>query len=201
MRIDRTKTAKSSFLSAENDMGLIIGEILKNERLKKLLHYTSKDALESPNITPEQTIALIGKNIKNVPKVYVDRTAENYIYISFDNFIPNPTNPEFRDNTIEFEILCHYEQWVLKDFKLRPYRIAAEIDSMFNDKHLTGIGKLEFIGCVQTVSNDEFAGLSLVYRAVHGDEDSSVQFKGSQEEQAEQEAIYLAEYQDKAALK
>jgi hypothetical protein len=201
MRIDRTKTAKSSFLSAENDMGLIIGEILKNERLKKLLHYTSKDALESPNITPEQTIALIGKNIKNVPKVYVDRTAENYIYISFDNFIPNPTNPEFRDNTIEFEILCHYEQWVLKDFKLRPYRIAAEIDSMFNDKHLTGIGKLEFIGCVQTVSNDEFAGLSLVYRAVHGDEDSSVQFKGSQEEQAEREAIYLAEYQDKAALK
>ena len=201
MRIDRTKTAKSSFLSAENDMGLIIGEILKNERLKKLLHYTSKDALEKPNITPDQTIALIGKNIKNVPKIYVDRTAENYIYISFDNFIPNPTNPEFRDNTIEFEILCHYEQWVLRDFKLRPYRIAAEIDSMFNDKHLTGIGKLEFIGCVQTVSNDEFAGLSLVYRAVHGDEDSSVQFKGSQEEQAEQEAIYLAEYQDKAALK
>jgi hypothetical protein len=29
---------------------------------------------------------------------------------------------------------------------LRPYKIAAEIDSMFNDRYLTGIGKLEFVG-------------------------------------------------------
>jgi hypothetical protein len=28
---------------------------------------------------------------------------------------------------------------------LRPYRIAAEIDTMFEDKHLTGIGKLNFL--------------------------------------------------------
>jgi hypothetical protein len=30
----------------------------------------------------------------------------------------------------------------MKDFQLRPFRIAAELDSMFNDKHLTGIGTL-----------------------------------------------------------
>jgi hypothetical protein len=30
----------------------------------------------------------------------------------------------------------------MEDFKLRPYRIAAEIDSMFDGKHLTGIGEL-----------------------------------------------------------
>lgn len=189
MRVDRTKVAKSSFLSAEKDMGLIIGEMLKNERLKRLLHYTTRDALNKPNVTPAEGVALVGKNIKNVPKIYIDRTCENYIFISFDHFIPNPTNPEFRDNTIEFEILCHYDQWILDDFKLRPYRIAAEIDSMFNEKHLTGIGKLEFIGCVQTVSNDEFAGLSLVYRAVHGEEDKNVEFKGPADEHE-----YLNEY-------
>jgi hypothetical protein len=34
----------------------------------------------------------------------------------------------------------------MKDFELRPYKIAAELDYMFNGKHLTGIGKLEFLG-------------------------------------------------------
>ena len=54
---------------------------------------------------------------------------------------------------------------------MRPYRIAAEIDSMFNNKRLTGIGKLEFLGCNQIILNDEFAGLTLMYQAIHGGED------------------------------
>ena len=59
----------------------------------------------------------------------------------------------------------------MKDFELRPMKIAAELDSMFNDKHLTGIGKLEFLGANQMVLTDEFAGLCVMYRAVHGEED------------------------------
>ena len=42
---------------------------------------------------------------------------------------------------------------------------------MFNGKHLTGIGELEFIAANQVVLTDEFAGLCLMYRAVHGEED------------------------------
>jgi len=30
--------------------------------------------------------------------------------------------------------------------QLRPYKIAAEIDSMLNNKRLTGIGKIDFLG-------------------------------------------------------
>jgi len=54
---------------------------------------------------------------------------------------------------------------------LRPYKIAAEIDSMFNNKHLTGIGELHFLGANQIVLTDEFAGLTLMYEAIHGGED------------------------------
>jgi hypothetical protein len=95
----------------------------------------------------------------------------NYIIISFDNFTTNATNPEFRDNIIEFDIICHFDQWHLKDFALRPYKIAAEIDSMFNNQHLTGIGKLEFLGANQMILTDEYAGLCLMYSAIHGEED------------------------------
>ena len=171
MRVDRTKTLKSSFLSIEKDMGLIMQEILKNERLKQLLFYTSDDALLKPRLKPEESLSLIGKNIKNIPKIYIDSEVLNYLIINFDNFTPNPTNPEFRDNIIEFDIICHFDQWSLKDFALRPYKIAAEIDSMFNGKHLTGIGELNFLGANQIILTDEFAGLCLMYSAVHGEED------------------------------
>lgn len=170
MRIDGYHIPKSSFLSMEKDTGIIVNEILKNNRLKKLLYYTTSDAMEKPNLTEDQSLSLLGTNIKIVPKLYVDGSVLNYILINFDNFIPSE-NPEFRDNTIQFDIVCHFDQWNLRDYALRPYKIAGEIDSMFNLKKLTGIGYLEFMGATQIVLTDEFAGLCLMYRTVHGGED------------------------------
>ena len=170
MRIDGYHIPKSSFLSMEKDTGIIINEILKNNRLKKLLYYTTSDAMEKPNLTEDESLNLLGTNIKIVPKLYVDGSVLNYVLINFDNFTPSE-NPEFRDNTIQFDIICHFDQWNLKDYALRPYKIAGEIDSMFNLKKLTGIGYLEFMGATQIVLTDEFAGLCLMYRTVHGGED------------------------------
>jgi hypothetical protein len=50
----------------------------------------------------------VQKNIKIVPKLYVDGSVLNYILITFNNFTPSG-NPEFRDNIIEFDIICHYD--------------------------------------------------------------------------------------------
>jgi hypothetical protein len=161
----------SSFLSMEKDMEIITNTLIKNDNLKKLLHYTSKDCLNKPKLDEDQTYELFGKNIKMVPKLYVDGSVLNYIIVNFDNFVPNSTNPEFRDNIVEFDIICHYDQWQLNDMKLRPYRIAAEIDSMFNGKHLTGIGDLEFVGANQIILTNEYGGLCLLFSAIHGEED------------------------------
>ena len=171
MRIEKYTYPKSSFLSTEKDMNIIVDMIMKNDRLKKMLYYTTKDCMSKPKLTEDETLDLFGKQIKIVPKLTVDGSVLNYIIISFDNFLSNRTNPEFRDNIVEFDIICHFDQWHMKDFELRPYKIAAEIDSMFNDKHLTGIGKLEFLGANQMILTDEFAGVCLMYQAIHGEED------------------------------
>ena len=171
MKIDGVKIPKSSFLSIEKDMGIIVDRICDNERLKRLLYYTTPDAMEKPNLTDDQMYELFKKNIRIVPKLKVDNSVLNYLVIKFDKFITNPSNPYFRDNTIEFDIICHYDQWRLKDYQLRPYRIAAELDSMLNDTHLSGIGKLEFSTTGTINMGDEYAGVCLLYRAVHGEED------------------------------
>ena len=191
MRIDNVKMTKSSFLSMEKDTSLIINKMLDNPRLKRLLYYTSKDALNRPNLNEDQSLDLINKNIKIVPKLYVDGSVLNYIIINFKNFTPSE-NPEFRDNIIEFDIICHFDQWQLQDFALRPYKIAAEIDSMFNNTHLTGIGLLQFVGATQTVLTDEFAGVCLLYEATHGGEDKKFMPNPKDEERFQQDFEQMA---------
>lgn len=167
MKIETYSFPKSSFLAVDKDMELLVNLFLKNERLKKLLYYDTPSALQQPNIPQEKALELFGKQIKIVPKLKVDQPEFCYIIISFDSFTQNMTNPEFRDNIITFDIICHFDQWNLGNFSLRPYKIAAEIDSMINRKRLTGIGKVEFLGCNQIVLSDEFAGLTLMYQATH----------------------------------
>ena len=172
MKIENYQFPKSSFLSIEKDLGIITNTLFKNDRFKRLLYYTTPDALNCPDITEDQTLELFQKNIKIIPKLQIDGEVLNYIIISFDNFTPNGENPEFRDNIISFDIICHFDQWQLDgDFQLRPYKIAAELDYMLDGKRLTGIGKVEFLGANQLIINDEFAGISLNYLTIHGEED------------------------------
>lgn len=187
MNIQRYFPPESRFLSIEKDLGIIVDQIMQNNRLKKLLYYTTKDALSQPALNAEQSLELFGKNVKIVPKLYVDKSVLNYIIINFDNFTTNRSNPEFRDNIIEFDIVCHFDQWQMTDFQLRPYRIAAELDSMFNNKHLTGIGKLEFLGANQIILTDEFAGLCLMFSAIHGEEDKAPMVTPDQQVKFEEE--------------
>lgn len=167
----KDQTPISSFLSLEKDMGIIANKMLNNQRIQKLLHYNTRDALKKPNLTQEESLALFGKNIKLVPKLTISNEVMNQIVVCFDEFTPNNTNPHYRNNSIAFNIICHFDQWQLNDFQLRPYRIAAELDSMFNDTHLSGIGTLQFAGAAQQVYTPELAGVTIVYDAIHGDED------------------------------
>ena len=171
MRINKVKKPESSFLSMEKDAGILIETIAKNERLKRLLYYNVPDALDQPDLTPEQSRKLFKDNIKMVPKLRIENEYLNYVILRFKNFEQNGTNPQFRDNIIAFDILVPFDHWQLKDYQLRPYKIAAEIDSMFNEKHLTGIGNLEFISANIISMGDSCACLCLLYRAVHGEED------------------------------
>lgn len=190
MRIENYQFPKSSFLSINKDLDIITNRMLKNSRLQKLLYYTVENPLAQPNLTEDQQLEVLRKNVKIVPKLYIDNSVLNYIIIGFDNFIENASNPEFRDNIISFDIICHYDQWQMADFDLRPYRIAAELDTLFNNTHLTGIGTLQFLGCNQMLLNDELGGLSLMYAAVHGEEDK----KGMLNPQSE--AQYIKDFNE-----
>lgn len=174
MRKDGVSFPKSSFLGMEKDVSLIMEKILKNKNLLKLLYYSVKDWEKQPDLSSEQIKQLIEeKTISIVPKIVANEipTQKNFIRISFGNFMPNASNPFYRDCLMEIKIVCHFDNWDLGNFKLRPYRIAGELDAMLNDQHLVGIGKLEFLAADQNVYDDEFGGVTLEYLIIHGNED------------------------------
>lgn len=171
MKVGQNYFPKSSFLSVDKDFSLITQKLLSNQRLCKMLYYTQQDCLKAPDLTEEQKVSLIGKQIKIVPKVGIEEDCPNYIIILMDNFVTNDANPQFRDCTITFNILCHPDHWNLGNFQLRPYKIAGEIDAMLNEKKLTGIGELIFSGANEMLLNDQLMGVALTYAAIHGVED------------------------------
>lgn len=168
---DYFKEKKSSFLAIDKDYALIIEKIFKNDDLCKLLYYTQKDCLQANNLTMQQKYSMIEKQIKLVPTTQIEKECPNKLIIVMDGFQKNKTNPEFRDWVIVFHILCHPDHWHLGNFALRPYRIAGEIDEMFDNENLTGIGTLQFLGCDNLVMNGQLIGVSLGYGVVHGVED------------------------------
>ena len=174
MKINHVISPKSSFLSMEKDLGIIVNKIMANTRLQKLMYYNIKDPLKEKTLSEEQILELMENNVKIVPYIDFENEIRNYIIVTFDNFIPNETNPEFRDNFIYVDVLSHKSCWQLKDFQLRPYRIAAEIDSMLDKEKLTGIGRLAFMGSnAFTLPNTDYGGVTLIYEAIHGEEDKT----------------------------
>lgn len=163
---------KSSLLGMPKDAAIIIDRILSNPNLLRLLVYETRDWQSQPLPNGDQIKELFASHqISSVPKIKIDSKEKTYIRLTYGTVIRNSSNPEYRDNTFGIDIICHYDNWDLGDFELRPYRVAGEIDAMLDKTHLTGIGELEFVSATPYVYNEEFAGVSLTYLAVRGHED------------------------------
>lgn len=182
----RTQPLDSSFMSYEKDVETILKKLFitsqpYSDELKRLLVINAKDCLTNTSSEVYKT-ELQKMNLKTMmdlgyiklePKI---RMAEHeevkaYLIIAFDNFTPNVTNPYFRDCTVYFDILCLTDYWQLDNYQIRPLKIAGYIDGLLNNTHLSGIGTFNFLGCKELVLNEDVSGYTLMYRAVHGNDD------------------------------
>lgn len=172
MRKQSYKFKESSFLGIPKDISLIVQRMLSNQDLLKLLEYNVKDWKNQPNVTEDQVERMFDtEQISAVPRLRIESERKTYIRISLGTTVPNQTNPEFRDNTFGIDIICHYDDWNLGNFETRPQRIAGEIDAMLDKTHLTGIGVLNFISAAPVIYNNEYAGISLTYLTIRGNDD------------------------------
>ena len=149
----------------------IANKLMSNQRLCRLLKYQTKDPFKDvdPVTGKEQPdvdgVELINKQILIVPKVFDDSTEKmSYVISVFDDFVVNQLNPEFKVSTVRFDIACPYDEWILNDHSLRPYLIMQEIDTMFNEGKLAGIGTLQFYRADNLTLSPYIGGYSMRYK-------------------------------------
>jgi len=202
MRKDLVKTQPiySSFLSCDKDTETIIKTLFVDSKpysdiLKRLLVVNKPDCLDTENADYQKLIdskslgTLIEEGyIRLNPKIARTEFEEirSFILITFDNFSPNRSNPEFRDCTVNFDIICYMDEWCLDDYKVRPLAIVGYIDGILNsltDKNrlavrstgnnikMSGYGSYKFLGCNLAVLNEDISMYTLSYRAEHFTED------------------------------
>lgn len=127
-----------------DDTFKIINKLISNQRICRLLKYSVRDPFSS-ELEDVDGLQLINKQILMVPKLYDDDNWKvSYISAVFENFVINELNPEFKYAVLRFDVACPYDEWLLDDNSLRPYRLMEEIDTMFNGSKLSGIGTLQF---------------------------------------------------------
>ncbi len=143
----------------------IANKLMSNQDLCRLLKYQVRDPLNKEKYPDVDGAELINRQILIVPKIFDDSTEKmSYVTALFSNFVVNQLNPEFKISTIRFDIACPYEEWLLDGRTLRPYLIMEEIDKMFNEAKMQGIGTLQFYRADALTLSPWIGGYSMVYQ-------------------------------------
>lgn len=141
----------------------ITNRLINNPILCRLLKYQDPNPLDEtihPNVNG---VELLHKQIVLIPKYPEDGIEYSYVLAVFEDFSINPANPDFKLAQLRFDVVCPYTEWIINEDNLRPYLLMEEVDKMFNQANLSGIGKLQFIEAKPLVLSPQVAGYSLYY--------------------------------------
>lgn len=180
------KPLDSSFLSCERDTETILRKLFidscqHSQILKRLLVITAPDCLtNTANEKYKQVDNMSLKELLDGKYIILSPTIKNEEYeklkaaivLSFDNFTPNSKNQEFRDCSICIDVICNTDCWNLQNYQQRPFKILGYVDGILNKAKLSGIGEIHFVGCSGPVVNEDIGMYSMIYRAVHGTDDT-----------------------------
>ena len=176
----------SSFQSCEKDLELVIKKIFveskpDSDMIKRLLVINNPDCLTNltnqayidaiKDLTPAALMEYGYLRVAPILEFGEHEDLKSYILITFDGFATCETNPQFRDCTVTFDIMCHTSTWKMPNYQLRPFKIMGYIDGILNNTKLSGIGTFQFLAANELILDNELAGYSLVYAAVHGSDD------------------------------
>ena len=143
----------------------IANKLMQNQNLCRLLKYQVREPFDKEKYPDVDGVELLNKQIMIVPKIFDDSTEKtSYVVAIFSNFVTNALNPDFKISTIRFDVACPYDEWVLNGRSLRPYLMMQEIDTMFNQAQMEGIGTLEFVRADGLVLTPQIGGYSMLYR-------------------------------------
>ena len=158
----------SKFSLLNEDINKVLDKLVSNQNLCKLLYYNDSNPLSQTSLTdpPSLLYSLIfpyPTAIETFKDSDGNPVASSIINVLFDNFKLGTKNHKFKSGDLTFIILSHISLWRLSDSTLRPFCLLNEIDEMFSEQRVIGIGKGEFERC-GLIWQDNYSGYKLTYK-------------------------------------
>lgn len=146
------------------DIFKIVDRIQRNQTILKLLKFTDTNPLAHEDLTQQEIDEMLHKNLLIVPKLPDEDQDKNcYIVVILDKYDVDPVNSDFKSVIIRFDVVCPFDKWIINGKTLRPYLILNELDKIFNEKKLAGIGNLRFVECNRLVVSPYLGGYTINY--------------------------------------
>ena len=157
------------FSELNENINKVLMKLIESQNLCKYLYYDTTDPLSGSDIS--DTTSLLYDKVFPYPtpiSVFKDAdgipTASSIINVFFDNYTLGKTNNKFKNGKLVIRVICHMDLWKLDTSQLRPYCILNEIDEIFNEQRVVGIGKGEFESCRLILEDENYSGYALVYK-------------------------------------
>ena len=152
--------SKNRFLAGTKNLETIADRIVANEQLTKLLTRYNIDVLSDDKPVTSKERAEMITRVRTVPVLPKEEESGAFIIINMGSITPMTTGLSYN---ITFDILCNTDVWKLSDYTPRPYYIMNEIDDMFNDTKMRGIGPTSFIGAAPIKVNEKMLGYTMLF--------------------------------------
>ena len=149
---------------------VISEKILRNQTICKMLYYYPSETslnynpLSQPDIA--DTSILLMDKIFPLPKMPDASTEQSgYMTVTVTGGDSSYENQGYRYVNLVFDLIFHLDTWCVKS-GLRPYKVAEEIDKMFNNQQtdLPITNRPLDLGFKQRDYSNFFYGLQLVYQ-------------------------------------
>jgi len=140
----------------------IVGRLLTNQTLCKLLYYQDKDPLGQTDIS--NTKVLLNEEVRVIPRVGPQENTKSKIVLIWTHGQKNPINNEIADLILRIYVYTPFDQWVIEGDELRIFLILSEIENTLQGKDVYGLGRLMAPGFDLDMTTDEVCAYRMEFK-------------------------------------
>lgn len=154
------------FERIEKDLYNVRAMLLSSSEIRKLLVYTSPNALESiePSVSQASPFIFLSPVFKTNQEPYNKTT---FISITISESSYNKEEAK-HDVDLRINIFSKTENWELDNGRIRVLAIASEVIKKLHAKKLKSSQKLEYISTAYMNIDENYQGYSLLFTTIDG---------------------------------
>ena len=157
---------KENIRIMEQNMFIIKHKLLQNVNLRKLLFYSSPDALEDG--MADVAVSDVEKRIDLTSVVHYGQDPQNQVnsFISIDLDMSDFSDFQEMVHEISVSLFCNHATLAMNNNRLRHFALSQEIVTALDGTMLVSAGKMILTNMELKILNEDYVGYQLSFMAI-----------------------------------